>query len=190
MRVCEKICNDENLKSYFEYACRCIYYENRIKEFEELEDFTQMCYLALLRVKNDDNIKDIKPFCWTVAKRECIIWVKYHTCPKRDYLYSKNHASIDNKFKSINKDEEKELGDKSRYLIADINFDERIYFNNCLEPLKKFNHKWFKALYLKLIGYNYGEIAKIMNIRQSTVYKYLTNAKKFMREVYRYDFAG
>ena len=185
MRVCDKICNDENLKKYFEYACRTVYYENRIKEFEELEDFTQMCYLALLRVKDNERIKDIKPFCWVVAKGECVIWITYHTCPKRNYLYSKIHPSLD----KIMNGYEEELGDKNRYTIADISFDERVYFNMCLTPLKRFNYKWFRSLYLQMLGYNYEEIGKIMDIKTSTVYKYLTNGKKFMREVYRYDFA-
>ena len=184
MRVCDKICNDKDLKKYFEYACRTVYYENRIREFEELEDFTQMCYLALLRVKDDDFIKDIKPFCWVVARRECIIWIGYHTCQKRSYMYAKNHPSLDKKFK----DDEEEIGDKNRYVIADISFDERKYFSICLEPLKKFNNKWYKTLYLQLLGYNYEEIEKIMGIAPSTVHKYLSNGKKFMREVYRYDF--
>ena len=185
MRVCDKICNDKDLKKYFDHACRTVYYENRIKEFEELEDFTQLCYLALLRVKNDDNIKDIKPFCWVVAKRECYIWVHYHTCTKRYYLYSKNHATLDKTFK----DDEEEIGDRNRYTIADISFDERKYYITSLAPLKNFNYKWYKALYIQLLGYNYEEIGKIMNIKSSTVHKYLSNGKKFMREVYKYDFA-
>lgn len=186
MRVCDKICNDENLKKYFEYACRTVYYENRIKEFEELEDFTQMCYLALLRVKNNDHIKDIKPFCWVVARRESIVWIKYHTCTKRYYLYKKNHATLDKSFKE---DEDDELGDRNRYTIADISFDERKYYSISLEPLRKFNDKWYNALYLQLLGYNYEEIGKIMGIKSSTTHKYLSNGKKFMREVIKYDFA-
>ena len=60
--------------------------------------------------------------------------------------------------------------------------DDNAIVEEYLEPLKKFNYKWYKAFKMSFDGFKIYEIAKELNITTRTVSRYLVFAKQFLQE--------
>ena len=174
MELLNKVLTDKELGLFFEKSVYLNYSTSGVYLYMDLEDFKQECYIYLSKAPllNSDHLKGLIVHCIKYCLKNII---KMNNTKGRNNIHSKYTASLD-------EDLDDECNSIKDYYLGEEDRDDNRIVEEYLEPLKKFNYKWYKAFKMSFDGYKIYEIAKELNITTRTVSRYLVFAKHFLQE--------
>lgn len=174
MNLLNEVLTNKELGLFFEKSVRLNYSTSGVYLYMDLEDFKQECYIYISKapVVNREHLKGLIVHCIKYCLKNI---VKMNNTKGRANLYSKYTVSLDENL-------EDECNNIKDYYLGEEDIDDNKVVEEYLEPLKKFNYKWYKAFKMKFDGYKIYEIAEELNITTRTVSRYTDFAKQFLQE--------
>ena len=174
MELLNKVLTDKELGLFFEKSVYLNYSTSGVYLYMDLEDFKQECYIYISKapVLNSNHLKGLIVHCIKYCLKNII---KMNNTKGRNNIHSKYTTSLD-------EDLDDECNSIKDYYLGKEDEDDNRIVEEYLEPLKKFNYKWYKAFKMSFDGFKIYEIAKELNITTRTVSRYLVFAKQFLQE--------
>lgn len=174
MNLLEEVCKNEDLQLFFEKSININYNGSSVNMYIEKEDFKQECCIYFSKTPYYDNSY---PKALMV---KCI-----HFCLK-NIITANNTKGRNNLYNFYKPSLDKELDDENNtldyYLGKDDNTIENLICLEYIQKLKKENERWYKTIIMKIQGYTYKEIGKILGVSDRMVARYYTQAKMFLEK--------